>query len=108
MTLSLDGDKITGHIAVNTKEALEVFKNNAETLREAFMENGFENASFDVSFSNSSSQNQQFAEQNNDRQNLIFAKRNYDSLDSAQINDEFENLSEDFSEISKFGINIVA
>ncbi|MCQ2572394.1 MAG: flagellar hook-length control protein FliK [Treponema sp.] len=107
--LSLDGDKITGHIAVNTKEALEVFKNNAESLREAFMKNGYENASFEVSY-NSSGNNasQQFAEQNQQNQNSFFAKREYGLLDLAAGNFDSENKSEEFSEITKFGINIVA
>ncbi|MCQ2598389.1 MAG: flagellar hook-length control protein FliK [Treponema sp.] len=108
LTLSLDGDKITGHIAVNTKEALEVFKNNAESLREAFMKNGFESASFDVSYNSSSSGSQHFAENNQQEQNTFFGRREYDSLNMVAGNPAAETNSEDFSEISKFGINIVA
>lgn len=111
LSLSLDGKNITGHIAVNTKEALEVFKNNAETLREAFIKNGFENASFDVSYNSSSSGSNQFAEQNQQNQqnqNAYFAKREYSSLDQIIESPGTNNISEEFSEISKFGINIVA
>jgi len=107
MTLSLDGDKITGHIAVNTKEALEVFKNNAESLREAFMKNGYENASFEVSYNSSGNgSGQHFAEQEQN-QNAFFAKREYASLDMV-AGTEMENFSEKNPGNSNFGINIVA
>jgi len=108
MTLSLDGDKITGHIAVNTKEALEVFKNNAESLREAFMKNGYENASFEVSYNNASGNGQQFAENNQQNQNNFFGKREYSSLDMVADVAGSAGISEEFAEISKNGINIVA
>ncbi|MCQ2584844.1 MAG: flagellar hook-length control protein FliK [Treponema sp.] len=108
MTLSLDGDKITGHIAVNTKEALEVFKNNAESLREAFMKNGYENASFEVSYNSSgNSSGQQFAEQEQQNQNAFYGRREYASLDEA-LPVESSDFSEDSSRILNFGINIVA
>lgn len=108
MTLSLDGDKITGHIAVNTKEALEVFKNNAESLREAFLKNGYENASFEVSYNSSgNSSGHHFAEQGQQNQNSFFGRREYASLDAA-LPVENGDFPEDSSGISKFGINIVA
>lgn len=109
MTLSVDGDKITGHIAVNTKEALELFKNNAENLRDAFMKNGYENASFEVSYNASgNSAGQNFAEQTQQEQNMIFARREYGSLNGLADSVADGNFSEDFSDLAKFGINIVA
>lgn len=108
MTLSLDGNKITGHIAVNTKEALEVFKNNAESLREAFLKNGYENASFEVSYNSSgNSSGHHFAEQDQQNKNSFFGRREYASLDAA-LPVENGDFPEDSSGISKFGINIVA
>ncbi len=108
LTLSMDGDKVTGHIAVNTKEAMEVFKNNAETLREAFIKNGFENASFDVSFGNGSFGDGQYKQAENQRdQNSFFARREYGSLNEV-IDASSEGISEEINDFRKNGINIVA
>ena len=109
--LSLDGKTVQGHIAVATKEALQVFKDNAETLREAFIKSGFENASFDVSYgSNQGGQfgnGEQFAQ--NDGNNL-WAKRTY-STGGVEVFGDAEN-AEDFvnfeSNFGKNSVNIVA
>ena len=107
--LSLDGKTVQGHIAVATKEALQVFKDNAETLREAFIRSGFENASFDVSYGSGQSGQfgggEQFAQ--NDGHEL-WAKRTYSTGGVEVFNnvfDDFENFDEEFS---KNSVNIVA
>ena len=106
--LSLDGKNITGHITVATKEALEVFKDNAETLREAFIKNGFDQASFDVSFSGNGSSNQQMAfEQQNDGTELL-AKRVYNGNAMEGEATSSESISEKSSSNDNYSINIVA
>lgn len=105
--LSMDGKTLSGHIAVTTKEALQVFKDNAETLREAFIKNGFDVSSFDVSLSNGS-----FAEHNaqefaQDETAAYFGKRAYESsVDNFAGNSAA--LAENFLENSNYSINIVA
>ena len=109
--LSLDGKTVQGHIAVATKEALQVFKDNAETLREAFIKSGFDGASFDVSYQNSGNGSfeggQQFAQ--NDGSEL-WAKRTY-STGGVEVFGDM-NSSDDFfnfeSEFDKNSVNIVA
>ena len=105
--LSLDGKTLSGHITVATKEALQVFKDNAETLREAFIKNGFDAASFDVSMNNGGSFNQSSGfEGQNDGRNMI-AQRLYGSSGeglSAELDDIFENAED----ISNYSVNIVA
>lgn len=106
--LSLDGKTISGHIVVATKEAMEVFKDNAQTLREAFIQNGFDAANFDVSYNgnNQSGANQNFGNEYNGNQFLAKKAYGFDSVDEA-INDAFGN--EDYSEKkSEYSINIVA
>ena len=106
--LSMDGKTISAHITVNTKEALEVFKDNAQTLREAFAKNGYETAGFDVSYNGSSNgqgQNQSF-EGKYDGMEYI-ARNAYSEFagvqDDGYIQDGWEMI-----ENSEYSINIVA
>ena len=105
--LSLDGKTLSGHITVATKEALQVFKDNAETLREAFIKSGFDAASFDVAMNNGGSFNQDMGFDGQDDGRNLFAKRAYgDSAGglSAELDDIFENTVD----ISNYSVNIVA
>ena len=105
--LSLDGKTLSGHITVATKEALQVFKDNAETLREAFIKSGFDAASFDVAMNNGGSFNQDMGFNGQDDGRNLFAKRAYgDSAGglSAELDDIFENTVD----ISNYSVNIVA
>ena len=105
--LSLDGKTLSGHITVATKEALQVFKDNSETLREAFIKNGFDVANFDVSMNNGGSFNQNMGfEGQNDGTNLL-AKRMYGN--SAEgLSAEMENIFKNAEDISNYSVNIVA
>ena len=105
--LSLDGKTLSGHITVATKEALQVFKDNAETLREAFIKSGFDAASFDVAMNNGGSFNQDMGFNGQDDGRNLFAKRAYGESAgglSAELDDIFENTVD----ISNYSVNIVA
>lgn len=105
--LSLDGKTLSGHITVATKEALQVFKDNAETLREAFIKSGFDTAGFDVAMNNGGSFNHDMGFNGQDDGRNLFAKRAYgDSAGglSAELDDIFENTVD----ISNYSVNIVA
>ena len=105
--LSLDGKSISGHITVATKEALEVFKDNAETLREAFIKNGFDSANFDVAFNNGGSFNQNMGFENQDDGRNLLGKYVYDNKASA-LDAELENIIQNTQDISNYSVNIVA
>ena len=103
----MDGKTLSAHITVNTKEALEVFKDNAQTLREAFAKNGFETANFDVSYNGNSQngQNQNFEGRYDG--NEYWARKAYGEYlggdDDGYIQDSYENVAN-----SEYSINIVA
>lgn len=104
--LSLDGKTLSAHITVNTKEALEVFKDNAQTLREAFAQNGFDTSNFDVSYNNQSGNHSQNFENQFDGTEFI-AKRAYEDFSGDNLDNfiQNENYFENFSEYS---VNIIA
>lgn len=106
--LSMDGKTVHGHITVNSKEALQVFKDNAETLREAFIKNGFDAANFDVAFNNQSSgQNQEFNQSFNESQ--FIGKKAYGDLGGAgDVDSGFERNLQENENFSNYSINIVA
>jgi len=104
--LSLDGKTVSGQISVATKEAMEVFKNNAETLREAFIQQGFDVGGFDVAYSDngSFSNQEQFAQENNEKLMANYAQNCYES----GTDEVFENFDENTNKFSDYSINIVA
>lgn len=108
INLSLDGKTVSGNIIVTSKEALQVFKDNAETLREAFIKNGFDAANFEVSYNSSGSQsNQNFNSNAQNDENLFFAKKVYSNGDSVTLeeNSDYIKTSENYS---NYSVNIVA
>lgn len=104
--LSLDGKTVSGQITVATKEAMEVFKNNAETLREAFIQQGFDVGGFDVAYSDngSFSNQEQFAQENNEKLMANYAQNCYEN----GTDEVFENFDENTTKFSDYSINIVA
>ncbi|MDD6962932.1 MAG: flagellar hook-length control protein FliK [Treponema succinifaciens] len=55
INLHLSDNVITGQITVNSKEAFDAFKQNLETLKQAFQNSGFENANLSLSYADASS-----------------------------------------------------
>ena len=105
--LSMDGKTISAHITVNTKEALEVFKDNAQTLREAFAKNGYETANFDVSYNGNSNggQNQNFEGRYDG--NEYWARKVYSEYLGGEDDGYIQNVA-DSTLNSEYSINIVA
>lgn len=106
--LSMDGKTVSAHITVNTKEALEVFKDNAQTLREAFAKNGFDTANFDVSYNGSSN-----GQAGQDFKDLydgsdIMARNVYNNFLGGGSDDGYIPDSYEFAKNSEYSINIVA
>ena len=59
ISLNLDDKNLSAQITVQTKEAMDAFRESIQSLKQAFTESGFETGSFDLNFSN---QQQNFAQ----------------------------------------------
>ena len=108
--LSLDGKTISANITVNTKEALEVFKDNAQTLREAFAQNGFDTSNFDVSYNNpngNANSNAQQDFENRFNNSEFMARRAYSDFGADDKSGMLQN-DDYFVNYSEYSVNIVA
>ncbi len=106
ISLNLNDKVISGQINVQTREALEAFKESIDALKQAFTESGFETGSFDLNFSSG----QNFA-QNGERQSAsYFAEKAYGDFVSASSADSRESGESVFSaqNSKEYSVNIVA
>ena len=108
--LSLDGKTMSAHITVSSKEALQVFKDNSETLREAFIKGGFDVSDFEVAYNDGGSFNQNMEFSGQQEQNNFMASRVYNSLGSGEGGAamDLDFAGEKIDEFSNYSINIVA
>lgn len=67
VSLQLSDKVITGQIIVNSQEAYDAFKENLDTLKQAFQQNGFESPTFNLTFANNGGS---FEGQNSSQQNF--------------------------------------
>lgn len=109
--LELSGKIITGHIVVASREAFNAFGDGADVLRNAFIQSGFEDARFDVSFAGSE---MQFAQQNHGGQDDGSSKRQgrkiYGDFVEENISVGFENADNNICNVlaSNYSIDVVA
>jgi len=105
ISLSLDDKNLSAQIVVHTKEAMEAFKESIPSLKQAFTESGFETGSFDLNFSNNQSNQQGFAQGENQNQQL-FAQKSYGEFVTPGALAQ-EGAAEAYTDTA-YGINIVA
>ena len=104
--LQISDKNITGRIVVASQEAFNAFKESADSLRQAFMESGFENASFDLAFAGQdASQNSSDGKQENPAATYNMARAYGDFTDSG---DDFVQLEETATFAPRSSVNIVA
>lgn len=105
ISLNLDDKNLSAQIMVHTKEAMEAFKESLPSLKQAFTESGFETGSFDLNFSNNQSNQQGFAQGENQNQQL-FAQKSYGEFVTPGALAQ-EGAAEAYTDTA-YGINIVA
>ena len=106
ISLSLDDKNLSAQITVQTKEAMDAFRESIPSLRQAFTESGFETGSFDLNFSDNQQGFAQGGEQERgQRESGILASKNYgDFVASGAVSgDSGENYSG-----GDYSVNIVA
>ena len=106
ISLELSDKVITGKILVSSQEAFNAFNSTQNSLKAAFIDSGFESASFDVSYAN---QGQQFTGNGNqdNSQNEKYAAKLYDNF-VAENYSVVENNSDSLNDVRDYSINIVA
>ena len=107
ITLEVSDKVIAGQITVASREAYNAFRESIGALQNAFTENGFESAGFNLSWSGSGQQNGGFGSGQDARDGFRMAEgeRTYGNLL------ETEGVSElpaSYSEAGDFAVNIVA
>ena len=109
ISLNLDDKNLSAQITVQTKEAMDAFRESISSLKQAFAESGFETGSFDLNFSNNQNQQgfAQSGEQEQNQQNIgILAQKSYGEFVTADALASGE-MAETSSE-GRYAINIVA
>ena len=106
ISLNLDDKNLSAQITVQTKEAMDAFRESIPSLKQAFTESGFETGSFDLNFSNNQ---QNFAQGGNDGQNQqnagLLAQKSYgDFVTASALSGEAADAFID----SDYSVNIVA
>lgn len=109
--LELSGKTIMGHIIVASREAFNAFGDGADVLRNAFIQSGFDDAKFDVSFAGSE---MQFAQQNrggqDDGSSMRQGKKIYGEFVEENSSVAFENADKNRGTVvpSSYSIDVVA
>lgn len=104
--LQISDKNITGRIVVASQEAFNAFKESADSLKQAFINSGFENANFDLSFAGQNAfGNQSGSKQENPVASFQMA-RTYGDLAGETADDSYEEMEAQFT--GKSSVNIVA
>lgn len=104
--LQINDKSITGRILVASQEAYNAFKESAESLKQAFINSGFESAGLELSFAGQNNSGNQMANQENQSKQFAM-QRSYGNLTETEISGEFE-AEEILSNSMRNSVNIVA
>ncbi len=103
--LHISEKNITGRIIVASVEAYNAFKESADSLRQAFINSGFETAGFDLQFAGQNASGQQEQHQNSDAHFRMV--RTYGDYTAGQYDGDLET-EENYAFSARNSVNIVA
>lgn len=110
ISMELSDKVIAGHIVVHSKEALEAFRQNLDTLKQAFEQNGFDNAHFTLSLADSGLGNGGAFAQHEQNSGHLLAEKAYSPFVMAEegLSDSTEAVGNSYSKSGDYQIDVVA
>lgn len=108
--LQVSDKVITGQITVHSKEAMEAFKQNLESIKQAFVANGFEEANINLVMADSSAFSGNFNQQasQNQQQNQQFVGNKVYGDYAYDNSSENASKSKYYEQKDSFKVNVVA
>lgn len=105
--LQISDNTINGKIVVASQEAFNAFKDSMDSLKQAFMQSGYETSNFDLNLAGQNNPSNNFANQQENNDAKFQMARTYAEYSSAgDVSSEV--FEENFENSSKSAINIVA
>lgn len=105
--LQISDNTINGKIVVASQEAFNAFKDSMDSLKQAFMQSGYETSNFDLNLAGQNNSSNNFANQQENNDAKFQMARTYAEYSSAgDVSSEV--FEENFENSSKSAINIVA
>ncbi len=109
ISLDMSGKVVTGHITVASREAFDAFGDSANALKNAFIQSGFEDARFDISYSGQNQMN--FAQSQNGQGGQQEAARQGRKIYGDFVQESLTSTvgtSDKYNSASDYEVNIVA
>ena len=107
ISLQLSDKVIGGEIVVHSKEAFEAFKQNLDTLKQAFQNNGFDNASFNLSLSENST-GSSFAQERQNDGDQYMANKTYGNYSQSEEDPSSASDSAAYTKSGDYQVDVVA
>lgn len=103
--LQISDKNITGRIVVASQEAFNAFRDSTDSLKQAFINSGFESAGLELAFAGQNAESEQFSQKREDPSVYFAANRDYGIFSDSAT----ENYEGNFIEVStRNSVNIVA
>ena len=106
ISLELSDKIINGQIVVHSKEAFEAFKENLDTLRQAFRNSGFDNANFNLSLADNGAGN--FNQGRDDTGAQFMANKTYNNYAGSDEGTQPQSESTAYTKSDEYHIDVVA
>ena len=108
VSLELSDKILSGQIVVQSREAYEAFRQSMDTLKQAFQNNGFENANLNLVLAENSNSNGSFAQGQQQSGEQYLANRTYSDFAQSGDASEVSSGSDVYTKVGDHQIDVVA